>query len=86
MEKHGIFGNLILENNLVELSLNTFPQRNLCLANILDGMIDQLRRGGRLVSALNPFPGFIFYVLQYIVQPVNKIVFVLLDNIKAFQK
>ena len=64
----------------------TFPQRNLCLANILDGMIDQLRRGGRLVSAFNPFPGFIFYVLQYIVQPVNKIIFVLLDNIKAFQK
>ena len=56
VEKHGIFGNLFLENNLVELSHN----ETFVWPNILDGMIDQLRRGGeRLVSALNPFPGFL---------------------------
>ena len=56
VEKHGIFGNFILENNLVEHSHN----ETFVWPNILDGMIDQLRRGGgRLVSALNLIPGFL---------------------------
>ena len=67
VEKYGIFGNFILENNLVELSHNeTFVWQN-----IIVGMIDQLRGGGDwypkangVTSALNPFPGFTFYALQ----------------------
>ena len=38
----------------------TFPQRNLCLANILDRMIDQLRRGGAIGIGFKPVPWLYF--------------------------